>query len=102
MKRFLFNVFLANLGILAVVGALVFMWKFSHSAGHDWRVRYTNEYGDACCDEIDCREIKTNVALRLRLGELAKVGEHASERDPSDTGRPKLGFVQPAVCSGRR
>ncbi len=36
-----------------------------------------NQYGDACCDEIDCREIRTNVALRLRLGELAKVGDLA-------------------------
>ena len=63
--------------ILAVAGAAVFQWKFGHTAGHDWRAKYTNEYGDACCDEIDCREIKTNVALRLRLGELTKVGELA-------------------------
>ena len=61
--------------ILAVAGAAMFVWKFGHSAGHDWRIKYTNEYGDACCDEIDCREIKTNVALRLRLGELTRVGE---------------------------
>ncbi len=60
---------------LAVVGALVFTWEISHSAGHDWRATYLNQYGDACCDDVDCREIGTDVALRLRLGELAKVGD---------------------------
>ena len=77
MKRFLFNVFLANVPFLAVVGAIVLTWEISHSAGHDWRAGYLNQYGDACCDDIDCREIRTDVALRLRLGELAKVGELA-------------------------
>ncbi len=60
---------------LAVGGALVFTWGISHSAGNDWRATYLNQYGDACCDDIDCREIRTDVALRLRLGELAKVGD---------------------------
>ena len=70
-------VFLAIVHILAVVGAIVFIWEISHSAEHDWRTAYLNQYGDACCDDIDCREIRTNVALRLRLGELAKVGDLA-------------------------
>ena len=74
MKGFLFDVFLANVHILAVVGAIVFIGEISHSAERDWRATYLNQYGDACCDDIDCREIRTKVALRLRLGELAKVG----------------------------
>ncbi len=77
MKGFLFKLFFANLQILVLVGAIVFMWEIGHSAEHDWRATYLNQYGDACCDDIDCREIRTNVALRLRLGELAKVGDLA-------------------------
>ncbi len=75
MKGFLFNVFLANVHILAVVGAIVFIGEISHSAERDWRATYLNQNGDACCDDNDCREIRTKVALRLRLGELAKVGD---------------------------
>ncbi len=69
-------VFLAIVHILSVVGAIVFMKEISHSTEHDWRATYLNQYGDACCDDIDCREIRTDVALRLRLGELAKVGDY--------------------------
>ena len=60
---------------LAVVGAIVFMWEISHSAEQDWRATYLNQYGEACCDDTDCSEIRTDVALRLRLGEFAKVGD---------------------------
>ena len=35
MKEFLFNVFLANVPILAVVGAIVFIGEISHAAEHD-------------------------------------------------------------------
>ena len=68
-------IFLAIVHILAVAGAIVFMTEISHSTEHDWRATYLNQYGDACCDDIDCREIRTDVALRLRFGELAKVGD---------------------------
>ncbi len=75
MKGYLFNGFLTTVVIFAVVGGIVFSWEVSHSANHDWRATYLNQYGDACCDEIDCREIRMDVALRLQLGELAKVGD---------------------------
>ncbi len=75
MKGYLFNVFLAIVPILAVVGAIVFMWKISHSAERDWRATYQNQFGEPCCDDDDCSEIRTDVAVRLRLGDFAKVGE---------------------------
>ena len=77
MKRTFFHKISVTVPVLVVFGAVVFIWANSHSAGHDWRVTYLNEYGDACCDDFDCREIRQDVALRLRLGELAKVGELA-------------------------
>ncbi len=70
---YLFNVLLA---IFAVVGAIVFMWEISHSAERDWRAFYQNRYGEDCCDDDDCSEIRTDVALRLRIGEFALVGEY--------------------------
>jgi len=75
MKGFWFNVFLAIVRILVVVGAMVFMSEFSRAAEHDWRAYFLNQQGTPCCDEIDCREIQQDVALQLRLGELARVGE---------------------------
>ena len=75
MMRSQHPVCLAIVLILSVAGAIVFMREISHSTEHDWRATYLNQYGDACCDDIDCREIRTDVALRLRLGELAKVGD---------------------------
>ena len=62
--------------ILAVIVAIVLMWEFSHSAERDWRAAYQNQYGEPCCDDSDCSEIRTDVALRLRLGEFALVGEY--------------------------
>ena len=66
---------LVKFSFLAVAGILVFVWQAGHSKQHDWRAELKNEYGAACCDEVDCREIHPNAALRLRLGELARVGD---------------------------
>ncbi len=68
-------VFLAIVPIVAVVGAIFFTREISHSKERDWRATHMNKFGEACCDDTDCREIATDVALRLRLGEFAKVGE---------------------------
>ncbi len=66
----------AAVPVLTVIGAMVFMWQFSHSAEHDWRAVYKNQFGEPCCDDSDCSEIRTDVALRLRLGDFALVGEY--------------------------
>ena len=64
-----------KLSFLAVFGAAVLIWQITYSKQHDWRAEFKNEYGDPCCDEVDCREIHPNKALRLRIGELARVGD---------------------------
>ncbi len=75
MKGSNFNAILAIVPILAVVGGIVFIWEISHSAERDWRATHKNQFGEACCDDTDCSEIQTDVALRLRLGDFAKASE---------------------------
>ena len=42
----------AAVPVLTVIGAMVFMWQFSHSAEHDWRAVYKNQFGEPCCDGL--------------------------------------------------
>ena len=69
-------VFRTIVPIFAVVVAMILLREAGHSTERDWRATHLNQFGEPCCDDTDCREIATDVALRLRLGEFAKVGEY--------------------------
>jgi hypothetical protein len=66
---------LAVLQIIAVIGVLGLVREIGHSQERDWRSKHFNRFGEACCDDSDCREIPVDVALRLKVGDIAQVGD---------------------------